>query len=114
MKLANKNNIKITKKDLAQFMSINYCIPYADVEDFISKYEETVLGVLANTNVDTDVSIKLFDGFFLHSKCIPKHTKINNLTGQVIDTQEKIKVVGKQTRKFPDIIRKKMRILNMV
>lgn len=66
---------------------------YNALEDVIEKH-------LSSATLDTDVSLRLFEGVTIDSTFIPEKTKVNNLTGKVITTTSKIKPKANVTRYY--------------
>ena len=64
--------------------------------------EENICNILSSANLDTDVTIRLFEGISIDSTFIPEKTKINNLTGKVITSTSKIKPKANITRNYRD------------
>ena len=98
--ISDRNIYKVSQKDLIQAMSTKYCKDYSEVEDFVLKLDETILTILSNTDVGKDVSIKLFDGFYVDATKTTRQAKNSNLVGGRVIVPPKIKVKGRQTKSY--------------
>ena len=83
-----RNIAEVCKKDKRTVRAI-----YNTLEDYIVEY-------LSSANLDTDISIRLFEGITVDSTFVPEKTKVNNLTGQVITSTSKIKPKANITRSY--------------
>lgn len=62
--------------------------------------EEVITELLASADVDTDITIRLFEGFTIDSTFIPEQIQTNNLTGKVITALSKIRLKANITRNY--------------
>lgn len=62
--------------------------------------EEKITELLSSADINTDVSIRLFEGITIDSTYISEKTKVNNLTGKTIVTLSKIKPKANITRNY--------------
>lgn len=70
------------------------------VRNIYNALEETIAKLLSSATLDTNVSIRLFEGITIDSTFIPEKTKVNNLTGEVITATSKIKPKANITRNY--------------
>jgi len=98
--ISNNTTHKVSQKDLIQLISTKYCKDYAEVEDIILKLDDTILSILANVDTDKNVSIKLFDGFYIDAIKTHQQMMNSNLVGKEILVSSKIKVKGRQTKMY--------------
>lgn len=70
------------------------------VRDVYRALEEELLEMLSSANKEKNVSVKLFEGINIKSVYVPEKKKVNNLTGKVIRTIEKIKPKANITRSY--------------
>ncbi len=102
----DKDTQKYQKDELIQDISENSCVNAPVVELVMEALEDVVISKLKTANFDKDVSIKLFNGFYIDGIYIPNRRQKNNLTGKVIDVASKIRVKPRVTRGYTNIINK--------
>lgn len=100
----DKDIQKYSKDELIQAVADDSSVNILMVKIIINALENVIIKKLKETNADKDVSIKLFNGFYVDSTYIPEKRKRNNLTGKLIDVSSKIKVKPKVTRRYMDKI----------
>ncbi len=93
---------KVTEHDLVGKISDASGMKKSLVKSVLSSLEAVLTGTLKEANQDTDVSVRIFEGFFVESTFIPGGTRKNNLTGRMHDTNDKIKVKIRTTPKSDD------------
>ena len=99
--MKNKRNIqKYSKDDLTQIVADTSSVNVSVVKIVMKALEDVIMETLKGANFDKDVSIKLFDGFYIDSTYIPDKRKKNNLTGKLIDVSSKIKIKTRITRGY--------------
>ncbi|MCI9545584.1 MAG: hypothetical protein HFH60_02670 [Lachnospiraceae bacterium] len=97
----NKNIKKISRNELVQFATnASSNLDASVINTVLDTVENTIFTMIKNTDRNEIVSIKLFDGLYIHSIYSPSERKKNNLTGEMIDTKSKIKVKPKVTRAY--------------
>lgn len=100
----NRNVLKYSKNELIQAVTDTSSVNVSVVKIVMKALEDVVIETLKSTNFDKDVSIKIFDGFYVDSTYIPAKKKKNNLTGKFIDVPSKIKIKTKITRGYTEKI----------
>lgn len=95
---------KILKDKLIQMIANTSGENISTVENVLKSMENIVLTTLKEADNNKDISIKIFDGFFIDSTYIPEKKQQNNLTGKIIDVASKIKVKARITRGYAEKI----------
>ena len=100
--LANNGKTKITytKDMLIKKIAEEYGIGVKIVRSIYNQLEEDIFEILSSANLNTDVSIRLFEGISIDSSFLPEKTKVNNLTGETIVASSKIKPKANITRNY--------------
>lgn len=70
------------------------------IRNIYNLLEQSVAKLLSSADLNTDISIRLFEGITIDSTFIPEKTKVNNLTGKVITATSKIKPKANITRSY--------------
>jgi hypothetical protein len=78
--------------------------PVANV--FYCAFQDYIYSILDTVDEDNEVTIKLFDGLYLHAKMLPPEKRRNNLTGKTIITKRKIKITMTATRYYKESLMK--------
>lgn len=97
---SRKSVQKCSKDELIQAVAEISSVKMSVVKIVMKALEDVIILTLKNANFDKDVSIKLFDGFYIDSTYIPNKQKKNNLTGKLIDVASKIKIKTRITRGY--------------
>ena len=95
-----KTKITYTKDMLIKKIAEEYGIGVKIVRSIYNQLEEDVFEILSSANLNTDVSIRLFEGISIDSSFLPEKTKISNLTGETIIASSKIKPKANITRNY--------------
>lgn len=100
--LENNGKIKITytKDMLIKKIAEEYGIGVKIVRSIYNLLEENIFEILSSANLNTDVSVRLFEGISIDSSFLPEKTKLNNLTGETIIASSKIKPKVNITRNY--------------
>ena len=100
--LKNKNNnINTYTKDMLIRKIAEDCNKdISTIRKIYNALEESVVELLSSADINTDITIRLFEGISIDSVFIPEKTKVNNLTGKVITTASKIKAKANITRNY--------------
>ena len=61
------------------------------VRKIYESLENNIASILSEADAYNNVAIRLFEGIVLNGVYIPEHDKTNNLTGETITVDEKIK-----------------------
>lgn len=102
----DRNVEKIKPENLVeQIANKTYISPEA-VAVILGAVEDVVIDKISSANEEKDVSVKLFDGFFIEGKYQDAKEKENNLTGETIEVSERISIRGRFTRAFKGKISK--------
>lgn len=100
----DRNVQKISRDRLIQAVADTSSVNVSMVEIVVKALENVIMSALKEANFDKDVSIKLFEGFFIDSTYVPEKKQKNNLTGKIIDVASKIKVKARITRGYTEKI----------
>ena len=102
----DRNVEKVRPENLVeQIANKTYISPEA-VAVILGAVEDVVIDKISSASKDTDVSVKLFDGFFIEGKYQEANEAENNLTGETIELPERINIRGRFTRAFKEKISK--------
>lgn len=102
----NRNIERVRPENLVeQIANKTYISPEA-VAVILGAVEDVVIDKISSASKDTDISVKLFDGFFIEGKYQEAKETENNLTSESIEVPEKIKIRGRFTRVFKEKINK--------
>ena len=82
------------------------------VRQIYNTIDDVILDTIGETDQDTDVKIKLFEGITIDSTYIPEKAKMNNLIGEVIQTSSKIKPKFNMTRYYVEKINRPYQVSN--
>lgn len=102
MKDQNKTKLTYTKEMLVKRISKECNKDLRTVKKIYNALEEDIADILSSAELDTDISIRLFEGITINSTFVPEKNKVNNLTGEVITTKNKIKPKANITRYYCD------------
>lgn len=91
-----------TKAQIIKMVARSARIRKSLVKKIYEELESKIMTLLATADKDSDVSLRLFEGISIDSKFLPTKVKTNNLTGETIDTLEKIKAKANVTRYYCD------------
>ena len=97
---SERNKITYTKNMLVRKISEKCRISVKNVSDVYDTLESLIFDILSSADLNTDTSIRLFEGISLESTFTPEKTKVNNLTGETIVTSSKIKPKANITRNY--------------
>lgn len=97
----NNKNV-YTKAQIIKMVARSARIRKSLVKRVYDELENEIMTLLATADKDADVSLRLFEGISIDSKFLPSKEKTNNLTGETIDTLEKIKAKANITRYYCD------------
>lgn len=97
----NSKNV-YTKAQIIKMVARSARIRKSLVKRVYEELENEIMTLLATADEGTDVSLRLFEGISIDSKFLPSKEKTNNLTGETIDTLEKIKAKANITRYYCD------------
>ena len=100
MEKLEKNHVVFTKDRMIKKISAKTGRSFDTVRKFYNALEDSLAEVLSSADENTDVTIKLCEGFTIDSKFVPEKEKLNNLTGKLIKTKEKIKCKANVTRNY--------------
>ena len=100
MKNLEKNHVIITKDRMIKKISAKTGRSFDTIRRFYNALEDSLAEVLSSADENTDVTIKLCEGFTINSEFVPEKDKVNNLTGKLIKTKEKIKCKANVTKNY--------------
>jgi hypothetical protein len=95
-----KEHIIFTKERMIKKISAKTEKSFDSVRKFYNALEDSLIDVLSTANEDVDITIKLCEGITINSEFIPEKEKVNNLTGKLIKTKDKIKCKANVTRSY--------------
>lgn len=95
-----KEKVTYNKADLLVEICRATRVRYSVVKKVYNELEDLLAQHLSEANNSTDVSVRLFKGISVDSEFLPEKVKLNNITGDVITTIEKIKPKAKVTRQY--------------
>ena len=95
-----QEQIIITKAMLIKDIAKQTHMKVNDVKIMYNTLESTIFDKLSSTNVNNDISIRLFEGVTLDGIYTPETTQKNNLTGEVILIEGRIKPKFSTTRYY--------------
>lgn len=98
----DKSRVTYTKSKIISRVSKRAHLRPDTVRRVYDSLEQELVDMLSEAAVDTDVSLRIFEGITLDGRYIPPHDKLNNLTGEMITTREKIKTKANVTRYYDD------------
>lgn len=91
----------VTKKKLIESIAAISGRDIYAVKDVINTMQDVIFDYISSVDKNNnDITIKLFDGFGIDVKYIPKHEKTNNLTGKTINVDSKVKTRLNVTRTY--------------
>ena len=105
----DKNKVTYTKDMLIKQVARKCNFRIDQVKEIYNLIEEEVFEVLSTTTPDTDVSVRMFEGYTIDSTFVPEKTKVNNLTGKPMTTASKIKPKVTITRNYCDKLTENMK-----
>lgn len=97
-----KENLVFTKERMIKKISAKTGRSLETVRKFYNALEDSLLDILSMADKDKDITIKFCEGISFNSKFLSEKDKLNNLTGNVIKTKEKIKCKANVTRNYCD------------
>lgn len=98
----NKAKITYTKDKFIKEIASRSEMDVADVKKMYAEFENVLTGYLSEANMETDIVVKMFDGFSMVSTFTPETTKRNNFTGEDMVVASKIKPKAKFTRTYQE------------
>ena len=102
----DRNVEKVRPENLVeQIANKTYISPEA-VAVILGAVDDVVIDKIASASEERDVSVKLFDGFFIEGKYQEAKKTESNLTGETIEVPERINIRGRFTRVFKEKINK--------
>lgn len=96
----NRKIKKYSKDELIQAIADTSSVNVNVVKLTMQAFEDVITRGLKSTSSEEDVSIKLFEGFYVDSSYVPGKKQTNNLTGKVINVADKIKIKPRITRRY--------------
>mgnify|MGYP001078809167 CR=1 len=100
----DKNIEKYSKDELIKTVSDSSGVNVSMVEIVMNSLNDVIIDKLKSADSEKDVSIRIFEGFYIDSVYIPQKTKKNNLTGRLIDVSSRLKIKPKITRGYAEKI----------
>lgn len=97
---------KIRPENLVEQIADKTYISHEAVSAILGAVEDVVIDKISSASENKDISVKLFDGFFIEGKYQEAKETENNLTGKSIEIPEKINIRGRFTRAFKEKINK--------
>lgn len=102
----DRNAEKIRPENLVEQIADKTYISPEAVAAILGAVEDVVIDKISSASANKDISVKLFDGFFIEGKYQKAKKTENNLTGESIEIPEKINIRGRFTRVFKEKINK--------
>lgn len=102
LNIQEKIKTTYTKKNLIENIANECGKSKNTVRDIYNALEENIATLLSSADINTDISVRLFEGISIDSSFILEKSKLNNLTGEVITTKSKIKPKANITRYYCD------------
>lgn len=102
MAKSDKKKVTYTKDMMVKNVAVECKRDKKTVREIYNAIEDLVFSTLSSANADNDVSVRLFEGVVLDGVYVPAHEKVNNLTGEMIITKEKISPKARITRSYCD------------
>lgn len=99
-------DVVITKNKLIRNIAKQTGKSVDETKNLYNSLEDTVFDLLSSVNEKQNIYIKLFNGINLEGKYIPEKTKKNNLTGEVVLIESRIKPDVKITRRYCENLNK--------
>jgi nucleoid DNA-binding protein len=99
-------DVVITKNKLIRNIAKQTSQSIDEAKSFYNSLEDTIFDLLSSVNEKQNIYIKLFNGINLEGKYIPEKTKKNNLTGEVVLIESRIKPNVKITRRYCENLNK--------
>ena len=102
MAMKNQEKIKVvhTKDMIIKNISEECNKDKKIVRSIYNALENYITEHLSSADIDTDISIRLFEGITIDSEFIPEKTNVNNLTGKIITSKSKIRPKANITRNY--------------
>lgn len=100
MKKEKRNELVYTREDMVGIISEQTSLSMSVVRAVIDELEMQIYDILSSSSESTDNVIKLFRGITFYSRFIPQKNQVNNITGEMILTKEKIKPKVKFARYY--------------
>ena len=97
-----KNKVTYTKDKFIKDIAARSDMDVADVKQMYAEFENVLTGYLSEADMETDIVVKMFEGFSMVSTFCPETTKKNNFTGEEMVVASKIKPKAKFTRTYHD------------
>lgn len=97
---SKKNKTVYTKAQIIKLVAKRVRIRRSLVRKIYEGLEHEIMNLLSGANENEDISLRLFEGITIDSEFLPQKQKLNNLTGETIVTQEKIKAKANITRYY--------------
>lgn len=100
LNIDKKNKITYTKEMIIKKIAQESGRNISTVRVIYNNLEDIIIDCLSSATVDTDITMRLFEGITIDSTFIPEKNKLNNLTGETITTIKKIKPKANITRNY--------------
>lgn len=97
---------KVRPENLVEQIADKTYISPEAIAGILGAVEDVVIDKISLTSEERDISVKLFDGFFIDGKYQEAKETENNLTGETIEVPERINIRGRFTRVFKEKINK--------
>ncbi len=92
--------MKVTKENIIKEIAKQTNNNISDTKAFYNALEDYIFNLLYSVNKKQDICIRLFEGISLDGTYIPEKTKKNNLTGETVLVESKIKPKFNITRSY--------------
>lgn len=90
----------ITKEQLIKFLVEESNMDNKVLKNIYNILESKIRNLLAEANLNQNISIKLFEGITLNSKFVNQRRRKDNLTGKIVTFKSKIKTKAIITRRY--------------
>ena len=89
----------VTKREVIKSLAEEFDMTIKSVSSIYNSLENKIRLMLANADEKTNVEIHLFDGIKIESKLLQSREKLNNLTGERLMLDKRIKAKASLSRR---------------
>ena len=100
----------ITKREVIKSLAEEFDMTMKSVSSIYNSLENKIRLMLANADEKTNVEIHLFDGIKIESKLLQSREKLNNLTGERLMLDKRIKAKASLSRRYIEKLNRKKKI----
>lgn len=100
----------VTKREVIKSLAEEFDMTIKSVSSIYNSLENKIRLMLANADEKTSVEIHLFDGIKIESKLLQSREKLNNLTGERLMLDNRIKAKASLSRRYIEKLNRKKKI----